>query len=268
MTSLVQTPDEMISEAVMHVAASAIPLIVEGQSDHLLLASLLDEHAVSVIRSGTRASALDVVEVLRMDALKDRKVGGLLVLVDRDLDLEPGRVGRLLVTTACDLDSEACLVSGLLDRVVRHAHKLTSDEEVRLRVARVQEAAHAFHAARVTAWELGIGPNFGRLNPVIEAGDFTAASLTEALDLEESKRDAFLSLLQQRLLEEPDLGNCRGHDVHLVMSWGTKGGRDRIQELFAMGIDVQAFWTTATGAAMKAWSREVGVDVWRRHAAA
>ena len=253
----------------MHVAGSLVPIIVEGPSDKRLLASMLDEGAASVIHAGTRSTALGVIRILSEDEEQDRMVGSLIVLVDRDFDLSPGRQGRLLCTTASDLDAELITVAGVLERVVRTAHRLTTGVEVASQLNRISEAVHRFRAARQVARDLGLGPEFSRLNGLLrERSECPAEEIADALGIQECDWGPFVDSIRGFLESEPDLAKCRGHDLHLVVSWGTKKGRDGIQDLFMAAVDVDAFLSTPTGSALEVWASKFGVRIWQSSRAA
>lgn len=258
--SIVIPATEIVAEATMIAAGDAVTLVVEGASDELLLSGILDQNRFTVVPAGSKEAALGVVRLLADNAEDDRRVGHLIVIVDRDMGSRPGRDGRLLVTHACDLDAELCSVQGVVARLVRASQRLVRNEEVEIVVSRILDAAHVYRSVREVNSEMGLGLAVEKLRreklgvSLMSAHDIASALLGESEHLATLEKR-----VDEKLSQEKSFMCCRGHDVHFLISVGSKHhGQERIQDMAIAMLDPQAFAAMPTGAELIAWANEIG----------
>lgn len=261
--SVVVPVTEIIAEAAMIASGDGVTLVVEGRSDALILSAIMDQNRFTVVPAGSKDAALGVVRILEDNPGDDRRVGHLLVVVDRDLDPRPGREGRLLVTHACDLDAELCSVRGFVARLVRASRRLPRDEDVEMVVARILDAAHVYRSVREVNSEMGLGLTVDKLRKEkLWVSSMSGQDIASALVGESEHLTTLAKCVDEKLSQEKSFMCCRGHDVHFLISVGSKHhSQERIQDMAIAMLDPQAFAAMPTGAELIAWANEIGFSL-------
>lgn len=248
----------------MQVAASAAPIVIEGPSDEILLKGFLNARSISLIVANGKMTALEVVEILLLDRDLDEMVGPLLVLVDRDSDVQPGRQGRLIRTVGRDLDAEVAAIPELMARVVRSVQYVSDEDELVTRINEINRVAHILRCIRECAEKCGVPVQVKRIKADLRrfSGDWD--ELLEELGVQQSDRAGLHQSLQEAHVREPSLPDCQGHDIHGAIALGaSKTGRDQVQRFFLAAVRLDEFKNCPTGSLLEAWANEHHLAIWR-----
>lgn len=268
MNELGSTARELVNEVVF-LRGQPLSLIVEGDSDRVLLAGIFGQSQLTLLVANSKTVALEVVHILEQEPSIDSQVANLAVLVDRDDDAQSGWRGRLLRTKGRDLDAEIAAVPGTLERVLRSVHRIADDEQMTKALEFVTESAHVRRAVREAAFRLGLGLHVDRLNARLTRqviSDLT--SIPDALGVK-SQKAGFVNAVREALGRTRMVYECCGHDIHLVISWEAKAfGRDQVQSTFMSAVGPDQFRSTATGKALEMWANDNGLSLWRASAQA
>lgn len=267
------TPNEVASAAVMMKQGSSLVLVVEGESDEMLISRHTDRSKLGFVIASGKNNAIAVAHILDRDAASAE----IRVLVDRDLDGARGVGDRVITTAYWDLDSEVLGSTDILHQLYLAFKRERYPHSLQNLVHETAKVSSPLSSLFVVSHRRGLGLAVARLS-------------LSAIDYESSLEDQVRSLLTQALAKTNRAGikdlvpvdslveeavdharsissSLEGHQGHILhtalarmLGRGVKP--ELVQSFVWASLSLDQFRATPVASKMDDWCRKFGESIW------
>jgi hypothetical protein len=266
------TPNEVASAAVMMKQGSSLVLVVEGESDEILISRHTDRSKLGFVIASGKNNAIAVAQILDSDAVSAE----IRVLVDRDLDGARGAGDRVITTTYWDLDSEVLGSTDILHQLYLAFKRERYPHSLQRLMHETAKVSSPLSSLLVVSHRRGLGLAAARLSlSAVEKDSPLEAQVRSLLKqaLDRTNRTGIGDLPVDSLIEEVvdharsisySLDGHQGHHLHIALArmLGKGVKPDLVQSFVWASLTLDQFRATPVASKLDDWCNDFGEFIW------